>query len=429
LILAAVSPALADDAPATLSTGGSPWSIGTQATYIDQFHFSFPSAYEGPNSLGSGYDVEHTFSFSLFIGRRIWAGGELFYDPEIFQGFGLSHTFGIAGFPNGEAVKSGFPHLHYNTSRLMIRQMFGFGGGKEAIEADPRQLAGEEDVNRLVISVGKFSANDFFDDNAYSHDSRSQFMNWALWESAAWDYPADVVGFTAGAVAEWNSQNAAWHFGVFMEPTEINGPRLDYHIGKAIGQILQYDRRYEWNGRHGTIRSFVYWNQAHMGLYSAAAGQPYPENLDPTRAYRSKEGFGSSWDQELTEDIGVFVRVSWNDGRTDDFAFTEIDRSLAGGLSLNGKIWGRAPDTVGLALAVNGLSSDHRHYLENGGTGLILGDGMLSYAPEEIMEAYYNFKPWHWLQIGPDFQYVRNPGYNSARGPVPIYAFRAHVEF
>ncbi len=408
---------------------GPDWSVSTQATYIEQFHYSFPSAYEGPNSFEDAAEEEHTFSFSLFLGRRLWEGGELFFDPEFFQGYGLSRTLGIAGFPNGEAVKAGFANLHYNTSRLFIREAFGFGGGKETLEADPRQFAGEEDVNRLVFSVGKFSASDFFDDNAYSHDPRSQFMNWALWESAAWDYPADIVGFTEGAVAEWSVRNSTLHYGVFMEPQESNGARVDYHLGEAHGQIFQYDLRYNLGGRAGTLRSFVYWNQARMGSYAVAAQQPDPEDVILTRSYRSKVGLGASWDQELTESIGAFVRASWDDGRTESFTFTEVDRSIAGGLSIVGKSWGRGADTAGIAVAVNGLSANQRHYLEEGGTGLILGDGALSYSPEEILEAYYMLHPWRRLQIGPDFQYIRNPGYNSVRGPVPVYAIRAHVEY
>lgn len=408
---------------------GPGWSVLTQATFIEQFHYAFPSAYEGQNSFGSEAEAEHTFSFSLFLGRRLWEGGELFFDPEFFQGYGLSRTLGIAGFPNGEVVKAGFANLHYNTSRLFIREAFGFGGGKETLEADPRQFAGEEDVDRLVLSVGKFSANDFFDDNDYSHDPRTQFMNWALWESAAWDYPADIVGFSDGAVAEWNTRSSTWHYGIFMEPTESNGAREDYHLGKAHGQILQFDRRYIVGGRSGTTRWFAYWNQAHMGSYAVAAQQQDPEDIILTRSYRSKVGLGSSWNQELTESIGAFLRASWDDGRTESFTFTEVDRSVAGGLSIAGKSWRRPADTAGIAAVVNGLSANQRHYLEEGGTGLILGDGALSYSPEEILEAYYEFRPWHGLEFGPDFQYVRNPGYNSVRGPVSVYAVRAHVEF
>jgi len=409
---------------------GDAWSVSTQVTFIEQGNSSFPAAYSGQNSFGPGSESEHTFSYSLFFGRKLWDNDtELFYDPEFFQGYGLSSTFGIAGFPNGEAVKAGFPNLHYNTSRLFIRHVFGFGGDKEKLDADQRQFADQEDVNRLVLSVGKVSANDFFDDNAYSHDPRSQFMNWALWESAAWDYPADIVGFIPGAVAEWNTANMTLHVGLFMEAKVANGLRLDYHINRAHGEIVQYDYRYERGKRHGTIRTFVYSNQARMGSYAEAAQQPYPEAIIPTRAYRSKTGFGSSWDQELTGDLGAFARLSWNDGTSESFNFTEVDRSLATGLSLKGSLWGRGSDTVGLAGVVNGISSDHRHYLEEGGNGLILGDGALSYRPEETLETYYAFQPWTWIQLSPDYQYIRNPGYNSARGPVSVFAIRAHLQF
>ncbi len=405
------------------------WSLHTQATYVYQGNGGFPAAYSGSNSFGPKADAEHTFSFSLFLDRALWRGADLVYNPEVFQGHGLSATYGIAGFPNGEAVKSGFANLHYSTSRLFLRQVVGLGGEKEKIEDDQNQRAQAVDVDRLTFSLGKFSAGDFFDDNAYSHDPRTQFMNWSLWESAAWDYPADIVGFTAGFVAEWNTPRATLRYGIFMEPTVSNGPRLDPHVDRAYGQILQYDARYTSQGHPGTVRPFVYWNRAHMGGYAEAAAQPYPADITLTRAYRSKAGAGVSWDQELTSDLGVFARLSWDDGREESFAFTEIDRSVAAGLSLKGALWHRATDTVGLAGVVNGIAGDHQKYLEDGGTGLLLGDGGLSYAPERIVETYYALQPWKWLQVTADFQYVWNPGYNSARGPVPLYALRGHVQF
>ncbi len=408
---------------------GADWSLHAQATYIDQYHGSFPAAYDGPNSFTSRAETEHTFSFSLYLGRKLWGGFEVFCDPEVFQGHGLSQTLGIAGFPNGEAVKSGYDSPHLNVSRLFIRKVIGLGGPREKVEEAANQFGGEEDVNRLVLSAGTFSADDFFDDNPYSHDPRTQFMNWAMWESAAWDYPADIVGFTAGAVAEWNMPDSEWRLGVFMEPHEANGLRLDPHVDKAHSEVLQYDRRYTMGGLSGTVRTFLYWSEANMGSYAAAATQAAPEDISLTRAYRSKAGVGVSWDQQLADGLGCFVRLSWNDGHAESFTFTEIDESVAAGLALGGKAWGRSGDTAGVAVAADGISSGHRHYLGEGGTGLILGDGALAYAPEEILEAYYAFQATRWLQLGPDVQYIRNPGYNSARGPVPVFALRAHVEF
>jgi high affinity Mn2+ porin len=253
-------------------------------------------------------------------------------------------------------------------------------------------------------------------------------MNWALWESAAWDYPADIVGFTAGAVLEWNTPNTTLHYAVFMDATESNGLRLDSHIDKAHAQIIQYDLRYSLDKKQGTMRIFTFWNQAHMGLYQTSALASYPADITLTREYRSKVGLGVSWDQQLRDDLGVFTRLSWNDGKEEDWAFTEIDDSLALGISLNGGSWNRASDVFAIAYAINGISSTHQKYLSNGGMGLILGDSALKYSPEQIIETYYNFKLTNHFGISADLQYIRNPGYNTKRGPLSVYGIRAQIQ-
>jgi|CZKI01.1.fsa_nt_gi high affinity Mn2+ porin len=427
----APGPAAGETAGAPVAEASPPWTLHAQATWIDQAHPSFNSPYEGPNSLMGNSESERTFSLSVFLGYRLWEGTELYYEPEAFQGHGLSETLGMAGFPNGEAVKAAFPNLHYNTSKLFIRQTFGLGGETEKVEDDQNQVAGAYDVDRITLTVGKVAASDFFDGNAYSHDPRTQFMNWSLFESAAWDYPADVVGYTGGFVAEWNTKDWMLHYGVFMEPTEPNGARLDYHVLDAHGQIIEFDRRYSVGDLSGSVRTFAFWNQARMGNYDYALANPdITFALTQSRAYRSKVGLGISWDQQLAADLGAFVRLSWDDGRSESFAFTEVDRSLAAGLSLNGSRWGRRDDTLGVAGVVNAIAPGHQAYLAAGGTeGLILGDGALGYGPEEILEAYYGWQTAKWLSVSPDFQWVTHPGYNRDRGPVAIYALRAHVDF
>jgi high affinity Mn2+ porin len=167
-----------------------------------------------------------------------------------------------------------------------------------------------------------------------------------------------------------------------------------------------------------------------MGNYAdtRAMGTEAPD-ITQSRAYRSKVGIGLSWDQELTSDVGVFARLSWNDGRTETWAFTEIDQSAAVGINLKGTKWSRPDDVVGVAGVASGLSGDHKAYLAAGGLGMILGDGRLNYGCEQIVEAYYDLKLGRGLWLSPDFQYITNPGYNRDRGPVPIYGLRAHVEF
>lgn len=407
------------------------WNVHAQSTVIEQWHGDFHAPYTGTNSLSPSREDKHTATLTIFLGRRLWPGGEIYYNPEVTQGNGLSGAVGAAGFPNGEATRAGSTTPEYNTARLFLRQTFGLGGGAESAGADKNQLAGAQDAERLTLTLGKLSATDIFDNNSYSHDSRTQFLNWALMDNGAWDYPADTKGYTGGFTAEWRQRPRTLRWGVFMEPREANGRTLDPHVAKAWGQAVEWEERYTAGGRAGALRAIVYWNRAHMGSYAQAlrtAGAS-PPDVTLSRRYRSKAGAGLNWEQEIADGVGVFARTGCNDGHAETWAFTEIDRTLSAGLSVKGARWGRADDTWGAAVLANGLSGDHRRYLAAGGNGFIVGDGRLSYAPEEILESYYDWKPIRWLAVALDYQYVAHPAYNRARGPVSVFAVRAHVEF
>ncbi len=97
-------------------------------------------------------------------------------------------------------------------------------------------------------------------------------------------------------------------------------------------------------------------------------------------------------------------------------------------MNLKATAWHRADDNIGVALILNGLSQDHRDYLAGGGYGVIIGDGKLNYAPEEIGEFYYLYKLMKGLDLTGDYQFVKNPAYNSDRGPVSILSMRLHYE-
>jgi high affinity Mn2+ porin len=136
-----------------------------------------------------------------------------------------------------------------------------------------------------------------------------------------------------------------------------------------------------------------------------------------------KYGFGANAEQVRTRDLAAFGRFGWNNGKTESYAFTEIDQTFAGGLVINWKY-----DRAGVAFASNALSGDHRQYLALGGKGFILGDGTLNCGLEQIFESYYTTHVWKGLYASPGVQYVANPGYNQDRGPVVIPTFRVHVE-
>ncbi len=180
------------------------WNWHVQNTDIVQWHPGFPAAYSGPNSLSSAGEVQETVSLDLLAGLRLWPGAELHLDGLMWQGFGFSKTLGVEGFPNGEAFRVGTKVPNVVFTRVFLRHTFGFGGEQETVADDALHLAGKQDISRLTFTVGKFSAKDLFDNNAYANDPRTQFMNWAFMANEAWDYPADSLGYITGFAAELN---------------------------------------------------------------------------------------------------------------------------------------------------------------------------------------------------------------------------------
>ncbi len=405
-------------------------SVHAQATIVGDGNWKFRSPYIGPHSFLPLLSLRESETTTVFLAGRLWEGGELVFNPEIAGGRGLSDVFGIASFPNGEIPRVGNPAPTPYFARLFFRQTFALGDEYEKVEDGPNLIAGYRPISRVTISVGKFSPEDFFDDNRYSHEPRTQFLNWSIMYNSAWDYPANTRGYNYGAVIELNQRDWALRYGVFGEPSVANGPEIDPHILDAQGQALELELRYHIGCRPGKVRLLGYLNHAHMGDYREALQEmPVDPDVTATRSYRYKYGCGTSIEQGVTDQFGVFLRAGWNDGHTESWAFTEVDRLLCFGGLLNGKCWCRPNDRVGLALSLAGLSQDHRDYLAAGGLGFILGDGRLNYGLEEVLETFYSCQLVKGIFAALDFQEVIHPGYNQDRGPVSILGVRVHLEY
>jgi high affinity Mn2+ porin len=345
----------------------------------------------------------------------------------MWQGYGLSSTLGLAGFPNAEAYRVGKTYPDVYLCRAYLRETISFGGEKEASDGG---LGGTKDVRNLTFTVGHLSATDIFDTSAYAKDSRSQFMNWVLVNNGAWDYPADSLGFTNGAAVELSSRTWTGRLGVFQVSKVANGIRMDWNLAHAWSAVAEVERRYSPRGHAGAVRLLAYDTRAHMGNYQDTLNNPsLGEDIYLTAAYRYKYGFGINLEQELRRNLGAFARLGWSDGKNQTYEFTDVDRTATAGLSLKGARWRRRQDTVGLAAIVNGISAVHRQYLAAGGLGILVGDGSLDYRPEHIYEAYYNWKISKHLQLTPDYQLAEDPAYNHARGPVNLFALRLHTEY
>jgi high affinity Mn2+ porin len=406
------------------------WNWHFQNTDIIQGVPPFPAKYSGPNSLDSKGETRETVSVDLLSGARLWSGAEAHVDGLLWQGFGLSKTLGVEGFPNGEAFRLGTKVPNINISRLFLRQTIGLGGDTEPVTDAPLQLAGSRDISRLTFTVGKISVKDIFDSNAYANDPRTQFMNWAFMANEAWDYPADSIGFITGFAVELNQPRWALRYGFFQMPRTSNGTALDARYLQAWGMVVEFERRFTLNEHPGAVRLLAFLNQANMGSYQEAVDSPIrPADIEASRAYRFKFGFGLNVEQELVTNVGVFSRLGWSDGKNEAWAFTDVDRTASMGVSVKGAFWNRPNDTVGLAGALNAISSEHQDFFAAGGTGILAGDGALNYGFEKLLETYYDFQVWRTIHVAFNYQFIINPAFNRDRGPVSVFAGRLHMEF
>ncbi len=406
------------------------YNVHFQSTVIDQGHFKFHSQYFGTNSLRPETETATSITSTFFFGLRIVPGTELYLDPELSGGRGISGALGAAGFPNGETFRIGDARPVVSTARLFLKQVFGFGNETESVADGQNQLAGTASARRLTVVAGKYGLADYFDGNAYAHDPRSQFMNWTLMDAGAWDYPADTRGYTWGVMTEYHAPDWAVRGAAATEPKVANQMDIDRRIGRSHGFVIEGEHALRLGERKGTARALAFLNEAPMGNYDeTVANAAFGMDVSRNRAYgRTKYGFSTSNDLELSPHLGAFVRLSWSDGRNEAWAFTPVDASQSAGLDWKPAAWGRPKDDWGGAFVMNELDNPARRYLSSGGSTFIIGDGGLHYGPETIFETYYRFQAKDWLAVSPDAQMLFNPAYNRSRGPVPVWALRVHIE-
>ena len=433
-LLLATTLLLAPLASMAAETQQEDWNAKFQATYVFQSKRSLPAAYSGQNSLRTAQERSYSFTSTAALGYRPWSNGEFYFNPEVALGVPLSGLAGLGGFSNGEIARTAGPRPTLYRARLFLRHTIGLGGAREAVESDANQLAGNVDRRRLVLTAGNLSVIDIFDDNAYSHDPRTQFMNWSIMTHGAYDYAADSRGYSAGFAIEYFYDDWALRFGRFAQPKEPNQRPLEYHLNRHYGDQLEIERAHNLFSQPGKIRLLGYRNRALMARYEDALDParqrgPVPSLNDVRSSDQTKVGIGLNLEQALGDGLGLFVRTMWSDGRTETYAFTEIDRSFSTGLLVSGQRWGRVNDSLGIAYARNALSSRHRDYLARGGLGFFIGDGRISYRPEQILETFYSFAVGRQHRISLDYQHIANPAYNADRGPVNVVSLRLHTEF
>ena len=418
-----------DKAPATPEA----WAWHVQATDILQYYPPFHSAFQGPNSFKPQATTGNTIDATLYLGVKPWAGGEIWGNLEMYQGYAPNNTLGAAGYVNGDGAKVGRAHPYARIARLFVRQTFDLGGEADDQDADLNALGETRTKDRVVITAGKLNVTDIFDTNKYAHDPRGDFLNWSLITAGSFDYAADAWGYTYGAAAEWYQGDWAWRAGVFDLSIVPNNAVLtsDFSQFQVVGEA---ERRFTWDGHPGAIRLAGFVTRGGMGRYddavslALATGQP-ADIAAAVRHYASRPGVYLNLEQEVAKDVGVFARLGWDDGRYEAYEYTDIDRTAQAGVSVSGGRWGRKNDTVGAAVVVNQLSAAGERYLNAGGLGILIGDGRLPHPGDEhIVEAYYSVGLAQGMALSFDNQLIGDPAYNRDRGPVDVLSLRLHLE-
>ena len=408
----------------------SDWSFHFQATTIDQVHPDFNSPYQGSNSLQAHENDKISVTSTVYIGWRMWNGGELYINPEIAGGAGLSGASGVAGALNGETYRIGStaPELAIPFARIYVQENIPLTDEMTSIPETANQIGEIQLVKRITITLGKYSITDQFDANSVSHDPRSQFLNWSLMSAGAWDYPADTKGYTIGGTVEYITPHFTIRAATDMVAKVANQLIFDENFLKANSETFEIEIPHSILPNPGIIRILGFYTMAHMGNYRQAPKDSIPD-ITSTRAYgRSKYGFELNIEQQLGKNSSFFSRTSWNDGKNETWMFTEIDQSFSAGVAYDGPFRKPGDDIIRGAFVINGISDDHRRYLEAGGSGFILGDGKLNYGLEFIFEAQYATHITSYFTLSADYQFVMNPGYNKDRGPVHVIGLRGHVE-
>lgn len=419
------------------------WVLGTQINAITQHLSDLRSPYAGTNSLLPGGDTKTSHAYGIYAGTRAADHLEGYLDVEMIRGEGVNRATGLAGITNGDVIRQGTVDLGNGpyVARAFVRYTISFPGtARDTLTRAQDQVPSIVSSRRLEVAAGKMAVSDFFDLNRYANTTRWQFMNWGLFQNTAWDYAADTRGYSNGVALSWVNPGWTLRAGSFQMPTLANGNKFDPDLRRAHGDQVELTVVAP---RSATvIRALAYLNHARMGSYqqaldraavarAAQSADTIPNIVDDDRPGRTKYGFGLNVEQPLADsgETGLFARLGWSDGANESFVFTEVDRHASVGVQIGGAHWGRSNDRLGIAGLYHGIVRVHQEYLAAGGNGFLLGDGRLTYGPEQVAEAYYRVQIGDVVQVSPDAQWIRNPGYNRDRGPATVAGLRLNLRY
>jgi high affinity Mn2+ porin len=420
-------------APLTLAphSPDASWWLSGQLNVIWQGHGAFPSPYQGPNSLLPVSEHATSSVWTIDGGVRVSKRLDFWCDIESAGGGGISQALGLAGFTNLDVVRNPSLGMTPYLARASVHVTLPLGAGTTMTDRRPWSFGTDVPAHRVEIRAGKMSLADFFDLNSVGSDSHLQFTNWTIDNNGAYDYAADTRGYTYAAMVEYDAPQWSVRAAEALMPTVANGIDLEWNIARARADNVELELR---PAAGLVVRVLGYRNHANMGRYEDAI-RAFESGVDPAPDITAHREQGRvKWGAGLNAEYAIsharlFGRTGGNEGENESFAYTEVNNTIATGGDLDGALWRREHDRVGVALVSNGLSAAHQEYLRLGGLGFLLGDGTLTYGRETIVEAYYTTHVWRGVFASAQAHHIENPGDNRDRGPVTVAGLRLHLDF
>ncbi len=338
--------------------------IGAGATFVSQYAID-------PNTAGDeNHVLDGTYSIDLEIEKDIGTSGLAFIHLEAGEGNGL----------DGDEV---------TTFSTVNRE-----ANNTNMDVDVTEVWYEHNFldNRLVTTAGKIDSTVYLDQNNIANDETSQFLSTIFRNSSAIDFPANLNtwGVRVGALPfDWLEAGV----GVFDGDDDWEDLLEDYFVFSQLNikpNLLE---------REGNYRVYAWYNDSN-----------HTQWIDVTDTTDQNFGFGTSFDQSISDRLTIFTRFGWQDPDV-----SLIEWAWSTGLQFEGDPWGRENDYLGLAVGMDIPGDEY-------------GDAGNADDPEGHVEAYYNFQVNDHIHISPDYQLVWNPN-GEDDGPVNIISMRGQIDF
>lgn len=340
--------------------------IGVASTVILQStHNANGTAKKGEDATDSTYSLD--ISFSKATGDQ----GELFATIEAGHGAGLDGEEVLTFSPvNGDAL----------------------AGNKKLDIAEIGYTQSFMD-EKFIFTFGVLDSSAFLDTNALANCECSQFLNGAFINNTAIEFAAD---YSLGAVITADLNECF--------TLDLGAYEADSDFEDSSDKYLVFVQ--------GTFKT----QDGNYRLYAWNNGANHEELMDPTKKYESNSGIGISCDQQVSENIGLFLRYA-----KQDEAVSTIESSWSAGSSITGNLWNRSDDVLAMALGQNMPSNKYK-------------DAGNPAEDETVFEVFYRWQANNNLAISPDIQVIWNPNgvdteLQGRNDTIIVAGIRAQLDF